>query len=151
MKTWVIILIIVVVLAFGTYKYGMKAVDKVTFGQPQFVNADFKSLISGSGVTSVNLSETITNANNFSIPVTGLYFEVYYNGITIARSQAPHVRFVIPANGSLAVTETVLIDVQNSIQVGLNILSGQSIKFDYMVRGYLFGFFPFTYKGTFTY
>lgn len=150
MKTFIIILVIVVVLALG-YKYGKKAIDNFDFGNPKFVGADLKSIFSSSGFATVDLSTTITNKNNFSVPVNNLYIEVYYQGALVGKSTTPHDAFVIPKNGSINISQNISLAVTNTVNIAAQIIGGQSVQFEYRIRAILFGFVPFFTKGTFTY
>lgn len=151
MKPFYIILIIVAVVFIAAYIYAKKVIGKITFATPRFVGADLKSAFSGNNFTTIDLSENIDNQNSFSIPVNRLYAEVYYQGQLVGKSTTQHDPFVIPVNGNINVTQNITLAIAPGLDVVTQLISGQPIQFTYMIRAVLFNFFPFTYRGSFTY
>jgi len=88
---WVLVAVIIIFgiyKGYKYYKYLKGAADRVNFGKPTFQGVDLKSILDGGTTVTVDLTVTATNGNNFGIPVSGLYAEVYYNGVTVAKSNA---------------------------------------------------------------
>lgn len=150
MRNLIIIVVIAAILYFG-YRAGKKAIDNFDIGDPKFIGADLASVFSGSSFTTIDLGTTITNKNNFSVSVSGLYVEVYYQGAILGKSTKPHDKFIIPANGSVDLTENITIALGNAAQIAGRLISKQPTQFDYMVKAKLFGFFPLTVRDSFTY
>lgn len=148
MKYFLIVLVAVIIIAFFYIK---NALDKFTFGDVKFVGGDFRSIISGQPFTAINLSETIENKNNFNVPVSGLNVEVYHQGTLIASSTAPQADFVIPANGTYTLNQSMTVDTSKALSIATKIFSGQPLVFDYKIKAKLFGFYPLSYNGNFTY
>lgn len=148
MRTFIIILVIAAILYFG-YTRGKKVIDNFTIDDPRFIGADLASVFNGSGFTTIDLGTTITNKNNFSVSVSGLYIEVYYQGAIIGKSTMPHDKFTIPANGSVDIRENITLALGNAIQVGAKLLTKQPVEFTYMVKATLFGFLPFKFNDSF--
>lgn len=152
MRAFLIILVIIVVIGIAGYLYGKRAIDNFEFGEPKFVGADLQSIFSGAGFTTLDLSSTIVNKNNFEVPVKGLYVELKYKGQLIAKSTNPQ-DFVIPANGSITITHNLTLPVGTgfAIDIGLQLASKKQLEFQYSAKGSLFGFIPLSTKDTFTY
>jgi LEA14-like dessication related protein len=150
MRTFIIILVIVAVIGFFGYRYSSKAIDNINFN-PKFVGADLKSIFSKTGFANIDMQATITNKNNFNIPVNNLYIEVYYNGAIVGKSTVPHEKFIVPANGSITISQNISLAVTNSLAIAGKLIAGQKVEFEYMIKGQLFNFLPLKVKGTFTY
>lgn len=149
MRTFIIILIIVVLLYFG-YSKSKTIIDNFEISDPQFIGADIASVFNGSGFTTIDLGTTITNKNNFSVTVSGLYIEVYYKGMVVGKSTQPHPEFVIPANGKVDLVENMTLVLNNALEIGLQLIRKQPVEFTYLVKSTIFGFFPLRFRDSFT-
>lgn len=149
MRTFIIIAVIVIILYFG-YTRAKKILDNFEISDPEFLGADLPGLFRGTGFNTVDLGTTITNKNDFSVSVSGLYIEIYYKGMTVGKSTVPHEKFVIPANGSVDVRENMTLALGNAIEVGVRLLAKQPVEFTYMVKATIFGWFPLTHRDKFT-
>lgn len=149
MRTIIVIIVIIVILYFG-YRGGKKIIDNFDFGSPKFIGADLANVFSGNFAT-VDLGTTITNKNNFSVPVSGLYFEVYYQGQLLGKSTMRHDNFTIPANGSIEIMENVTLALGDVVQIAGKLLAKQPIEFTYMVRAFLWNVIPITVRNKFMY
>lgn len=150
MRALIIILIIVVLLYLG-YREGKKAIDKIEFGDPKFVGADFASIVNRAEFTAIDLQTTITNKNNFDIPVNNLFISVSYQGNLIGKSTNPEPSFIIPKNGYVTISHNMTISLPNSLGIAAKILAKQPIVFEYNVKATLFNFIPLNFNSTFTY
>lgn len=148
MKYFLVALLIIVIAGYFFIK---KSLDNFTFGDVKFVGGDFKSIFDGSGFTAINLASTIENKNSFSVPVSGLYIELYHQGTLIGKSTNVQPDFTIPSMGTITIQESMTFNVNSSLAIGLKILSRTPVVFDYTVRAKLFGFYPLTYSDNFTY
>lgn len=158
MRTLLIIAIIVVLLV-AAYMYIKKAIDGFGFDLG-LSRVDLKALFSGGGTTNVDLTITITNNNNFSIPVDNLTVEIYYDSSIllppsiIAYSTNPADNFVIPSKangGSVTFSHNITINVGSSaVDILNNLLLGNPLVFTYTIKGKLFKFYPLNYSGTYT-
>lgn len=148
MKYFLIALLIVIIAG---YFYVKKVLDSFTFGDVKFVGADIKSILSGGTLAAINLSSTIENKNSFSVPVNGLYIELYHQGKLIGRSIAPQADFTIPSMGSFTISQSMTVDISGALSIAAGLLQGAPITFDYIIKAKLFRFFPLTYKGNFSY
>lgn len=148
MKYFLLVLLAVIIIAFF---YVRRVLDNFTFSDAKFAGGNLKSIFDGSGFTAINLSSTITNKNNFSVPVSGLYIELYNNGNLIGKSTTPQSDFTIPAKGEYTVVQSMTFNVNSSLLIAAKVLAGVPVVFDYTVRAKLFGFYPLTYKDSFTY
>lgn len=151
MKNFFIIVLIVAVIAISIYAYGKIIFKKFNWGQPAFAGADFKNIFSGTGFTTVTFVDTITNNNNFQVSIDRLYIEVYYGGSLIAKSTNVHEKFVIPANGSVTITQNMTLAINNSLGILSDLAQGNKLQFEYRVRALIFGLYPLMFKGNFSY
>lgn len=151
MRTFIIIIAIVLVLAIVGYRYGKKALAKFDVQGPNLVGADLSKIFQSGNFATADLSATITNGNNFNIPVSNLYVELYYNGQTLGKSTTPHDKFIIPKNGSVSITQNMTLAAASGLDIASQLLGGNKLTFTYKVTGVLFGFFPFVYRGNFNY
>lgn len=148
MKYFLIVLLAIIIIAYFFVK---KAIDNFTFGYVKFVGGDLKSIFDGTGFTAINLSSTIDNKNNFSVPVSGLYVELYHQGNLIGKSTAPQGDFTIPAMGKFTVNHSVTFNINSGLSIAEKILSKVPVDFDYTIRAKLFRFYPLTYNENFIY
>lgn len=151
MKGLTIILVIIVVLAIGGYLYSKKVLSKFNWGSPSLAGADLKNIFNSGGFANITLTDIVTNNNNFKVTVNNLYIEIYYQGSVIAKSTTPHDPFVIPANGSVTITQDMTVAINNSLTIAAQLISGNKIEFDYKIKAIIFGFYPLIYNGKFTY
>lgn len=152
MKNLLIILVILVVIGYFTYKKGKGYLDKINISEPKFVGANLDSLISGTGFNSIDLQSTVTNGNNFAIPVNKLYIEVFYNGSLVAKSTRSHDAFIIPKNGSATINENITLSFGTlAIPIVADIAKKRPVVFTYNVKATLFNFIPISYTDTLTY
>lgn len=147
---WIILIIVVIILAIG-YSQVKKAINNFSLGTPKFVGADLKSIFTNGGFAAVDLTSTITNNNKFSIPVSNLYIEVYYQGALVGKSTTVHNNFTIPANGTITISQNMTLAFNNTIDVGLKIISGQQVTFTYIVKATIFNLVPLRISNSFTY
>lgn len=145
MKYFLAILAVIIIIG---YFYIKSALDKFTFGDVKFVGGDIRSILSGKAFTAINLSTTIDNKNNFSVPVSGLNVELYHDGALIGKSTVPQEDFTIPARGNFTINQSMTIDISKSLSIASKILSGTPFVFNYTVKAKLFSFFPLTYSGS---
>lgn len=109
---------------------GFKGIDLSQFSAIDILSA------SGTKVNPV-LAMTITNENNFKIPIKDLKATFYHNNTLIGdtTSDLASKQFEVPANGELTLTDPVNIYLNKS---GLDILkqkvSKQKVTFDYTVK-----------------
>lgn len=148
MKYFIVALLIIIIVGYFFIK---NALDKFIFGEVKFVGADFRSIITGSPITAVNLSSTITNNNSFSVPVSGLYIELYYQGTIIGKSTAPQPDFTLASMGTTTINQSMTVNISGGLSVAAKFLSGVPVVFDYTIRAKLFGFYPLSYNGNFTF
>lgn len=151
MKYLLIILAVIAAIAAVGYFYIKNISDSLTFGAVKFVGGDIKSIFDGTGFAAVKLSQNIDNKGSLSIPVSGLYVELYHKGNLIGKSASPNTDFTIPSNGNITISQTMTFDISKGLSIAANILTKTPITFDYIIRAKLFGFYPFTYKGNFVY
>lgn len=148
MKYFLAVLVIIIVVGYFVIK---KILDNFTFGDVKFAGGNIRSIFDGTGFTAINLSMPIDNKNNFSVPVSGLYIELFYQGASIGKSTNPQADFDIPANGNITINQSMTFNVNSSVSIGLKALAGTPLTFDYTTKAKLFGFYPLTYNGTFSY
>lgn len=146
-----LIILVVLALVYFIFRYAKKVVNNITFSDPSFEGVDLLSVVNNTSFSNINLSTVINNNNTFNIPVEGLYLEVYYQGNLIGKSTSPSERFVIPAKGSIKITESVTLYLSNSIGIAAKLLANQPLEFSYVVKATIFNFIPLTYRSTFTY
>lgn len=149
MKTFILILVIVVILGLVGYRVSKKAIDKISFSKPTIRNLNLSSI--GNSFSTVDLTTTIENKNNFDIPVSGLYIELYYQGQLVGKSTVPSEKFIVPMNGSITITQNVTIYLNSTLNVAAKILSKELITFDYIARGIVFNVVPLQIRDSFIY
>lgn len=151
MRAFLIILLILVVLGFIAFRWGKSVFDKFAFNI-SFKGVDLQSILNGTGFTQVDLTVSIDNKNNFSVPVTGFYAEIFYNNNLLAKSTNSGQQFVIPANGNVTVSHSVTVGLTNdAIDIAGKLISKQSIPFTYKIKATLWGWIPISYSGKFNY
>lgn len=151
MRSFLTVLIIVALLLYFGYRFVKKSVENLTFSQPKFSGIDLLNFINKTGFSTVDLSTTITNKNNFDIPVNNLYLEISHEGNLVGKSTIPHEKFVIPNNGAITESQNVTLSLASSFSLAAKLLAKQPIVFDYTIKGTLFNFFPLNYSDKFTY
>lgn len=148
MKYFLLVLAAVIIIAFF---YIRNALNNFTFNDVKFVGGNIREILSGGAFTAINLSQTIDNKNSFSVPVSGLYIELYHQGKLIGQSTSAQPDFDIPAMGSFTINQSMTVNINSSLSIAAKILAGAPVIFDYTIRAKLFKFFPLTYNGSFTY
>jgi len=121
LKIFLWILLVLAVLAAIAFFWAKNAIDKIAFSAPVLTGLDLKGItlndlakIALEGTqkeVQATLAMGISNSNNFSIPFGNLGFTMYYNGTIIAQTSPSlyNKKFVLPANGSVAISDTINI------------------------------------------
>lgn len=160
MRGLFITLIILGILAYFGYKKIKEYASNITFPDINFLGRDLVAILFGKGTGSINvsnniinvtLSTTINNNNTFNIKVSGLYLELFYKGILLARSTFPHETFTIPKKSSITLTENISVYPNFTNDIVVKLLKKDPIDFSYTVKATLFGFFPLKFSSNFLY
>lgn len=149
LKIFLWILVIIVVLAVIGYLMAKSVLDNVTFSKPIPQGLDLKGLTLGDLVNvalaneqktvSVTIGMNVTNSNSFAIPFSNVKVGLYYKGVLIAETNDPDSH-TIPANGSLALTYTVNIILNDAGgQLLIEKIKGGNPQLDYKIGLRVFG------------
>lgn len=115
------IVVIIAVLAIIGFIWAKNAFDKISFSVPRLQGLDMQGLTlndlakialeGGQKELKVSLAMDAKNENNFSIPFGNMLVKMYY-GSTLIASTSPSLenkKFVLPAKGSVTVSDTINI------------------------------------------
>lgn len=117
---------IVIALSAFAIIWGKNAWDKIAFSKPQLQALDLQGLtlndlaniaFTGQSKTvTVTLGMAIKNDNNFSIPFSNMKVKLLYKDTLIAETSDAFAQqnFTVPANGNLAVADTVNVLFNNA-------------------------------------
>lgn len=136
-------------LALAGYFVAKSVIDNVDFSAPIPQGLDLKgitlsdlaniALAGGEKTVTVTVGMTITNNNSFAIPFSNVKAQLYYKGVLIGETNDPDSH-KIPANGSVQLTDTVNIILNNA---GGNLLiekiKGGKPQLDYVIGLRVFG------------
>lgn len=101
-------------------------------------------------ITPMDVDIELKNKNNFSIPIKNLSAEIFYNGVSFAKSTRPQDNFTIPANGNVKFTHNITVAISDATKPALSrLLAGETVEFTYRLKGKI-GFFPFWWNDKFT-
>ena len=101
------------------------------------------------GRIDVDIKVTVTNKNNFNIPISNLYIELFYNNQLVANSIDRSSLLNIKANDKTALSHWVDLNLsENTFELLKKIVKKEEPEVYYIVRGKLW-FIPFKIKNSF--
>ena len=105
--------------------------------------------------STADLNISIENRNGFNLTGSGLYAELKYQGVIVAKSadtEANSAKFTIPAYETATFVHTLDLFVnQQFLDAAKGLITGSKMEFEYYVRLRIFGFIPFWWTSTFEY
>lgn len=133
MKTFLTIVLIVVIVGFGIF-YSKQSFDNIDF-EFDFGGIDWKNVsVSSQGI---NVLVTVKNKNTFPIPFSNLLAKFFYNGKLIAQSSKVDTNnYSVPPNGQLQFIEKIdlfLVDISN-ISLLQKLVTKQKVEINYQVN-----------------
>lgn len=152
MKIFLWILVILAAIAVISFFWAKSVFDKVNFSAPKLhslylqgltLNDLLKIALEGSQKeVKVSLGMDISNANNFSIPFSNMNVKMYYAGSIIAETSPAlqNQKFILPANGSLSVTDNISIVLNaEGVKMLIEKIKGGQPKINYKIGLKVFG------------
>lgn len=139
LKIFLWIVAIIAVFAIAGFLWAKNAIGKISFSKP---NPQGLNL---SGITMANIANNqsnitatigldIQNDNSFSIPISNLKVRLLYKGSVIAQTSDDLLNpMVVPANGTLSLSDIITINVNNSSTFLIEKIKGNSVSLDYIV------------------
>lgn len=147
---WIIV-VIIIVAAVGFF-WGKSSWDKINFSKPAIQGLDLQGLTAADlvGIALTGQTKTVTvalgmaiqNENNFSVPFSNMKIKFFYGDTLIAETSDSFSQknFTLPANGTLAVNDTVNIILNNAGgQLLIEKIKGNNVQLNYTIGISVFG------------
>lgn len=160
MRTFLIIVVIILIGLYLAYLYVKKGWDKVSF-KVYFKSADLQgitlqslatSVLTGGQKINVVIGADIKNDNNYPLVFSGLKVLMSYKSNVIAETseQLSNKKFIVPANGTLSIEDNSTLTITtSSLGILKEKLAGNSPQIDYAVKVNVYGISLPLVKGNF--
>lgn len=141
MKALIYIAVILAVLILLGITWGKSVFNRITFSDPQLAQFSLSELqnIASGKITTIPVSITISNANNFSISFSKISIALSFNGTVFALTADPS-GYTIPANGNLTITENIIFSLNDAaIELLAEKIQGKPAQIQYTIGLRIFG------------
>lgn len=146
LKIFLWIIVILAVLAAFAFFFGKNYWDKISFSKPQIHGLDLQGLTLGDFVNAAftgtertinaTLGIDIKNDNSFSIPFGNMKIKLLYNNVVVAQTSDAFAnqKFTVPANGTLTVSDTINVLLNNAGAFLVEKIKGKHPQMDYVIN-----------------